>query len=157
MHRLTTSLLVARPLDETFAFFADAANLQRITPPWLDFRIVTPLPVEMREGAVIDYRIRMRGLPMQWRSAITLWAPPYRFIDEQVKGPYRSWRHTHGFREVPGGTEVSDTVDYLVPGGPLVNALFVRRELDAIFRHRQQATLDVFGVPVQEPIRVTFR
>lgn len=156
MPRLTTSLFIARPLDETFAFFADAANLQRITPPWLDFRILTPLPIAMREGALIDYRIRLRGVPIHWRTEITAWAPPLRFVDEQIRGPYRLWRHAHAFRAVPGGTEVSDTVDYLVPGGSLVDALFVRRELDRIFRHRQQATLDAFGVQADRPTTVTF-
>jgi ligand-binding SRPBCC domain-containing protein len=157
MPRLETSLLIRRPLDETFAFFADAANLQRITPPWLDFRITTPMPLEMREGAFIDYRLRLRGMPMHWRSQITVWSPPYRFVDEQVTGPYRLWRHLHTFREVEGGTEVGDSVDYLVPGGRLIDALFVRRELDTIFRHRQQATLDVFGVASDAPIAVHFR
>lgn len=149
-------MLIRRPLEETFGFFADAANLQRITPPWLDFRILTPLPIAMREGALIDYSIRLRAVPMRWRTEITVWAPPYRFVDEQVKGPYRLWRHTHTFREVENGTEVSDRVDYLVPGGPLVEALFVRRELDRIFRYRQQATLDAFGVSSAAPIAVSF-
>jgi ligand-binding SRPBCC domain-containing protein len=149
-------VFISRPLDETFAFFADASNLQRITPPWLDFRIVSPLPVEMREGALIDYRLRMRGLPMRWRSEITVWDPPYRFADEQVKGPYRLWRHTHAFREVDEGTEVRDSVDYLVPGGRLIDALVVRRELRSIFQHRQQATLDAFGTAANAPILVRF-
>lgn len=156
MPRLTTALFIARPLEETFAFFADAANLQWITPPWLDFRILTPLPIAMREGALIDYRIRLRGVPIHWRTEITTWAPPLRFVDEQVRGPYRLWRHAHTFREVPGGTLADDTVDYLVPGGPLVDALFVRGELDRIFRHRQHATLDAFGVEAVQPITVTF-
>lgn len=156
MPTLITSLIVRRPLDETFAFFADASNLQRITPPWLDFRITSPLPVEMQEGALIDYRLKMRGVPMRWRSEITAWEPPYRFVDEQVKGPYRRWHHTHTFREVDEGTEVRDRVDYLVPGGRLIDTLFVRRELLSIFRHRQQATLDAFGVTTDAPITVRF-
>lgn len=156
MSRLETTLRIPRPLDETFAFFAEAGNLQRITPPWLDFRILTPLPIAMREGARIDYRIRLRGVPLRWRTAITTWAPPYRFVDEQIRGPYRLWRHTHTFRAVEGGTEVTDTVDYRVPGGPLVEALFVRRELERIFSHRQQATLEAFGVAAHAPIAVRF-
>jgi ligand-binding SRPBCC domain-containing protein len=156
VHRLTTTLLVSRPLDDTFAFFADAANLQRITPPWLDFRILTPMPIEMREGAIVDYQIRLRGVPMHWRTEITVWVPPYRFVDEQIRGPYRLWRHTHTFCEVEGGTAVGDTVDYLVPGGSLIEAIFVRRELDRIFRFRQQATLDALGVEARGAIDVAF-
>ena len=96
------------PLDETFAFFADAANLERLTPPWINFRIRTPRPIVMREGAVIDYRIGLYGLPMPWRTRIDVWEPGVRFVDRQVAGPYRWWRHEHLF-ECSDGTRSSIT------------------------------------------------
>jgi ligand-binding SRPBCC domain-containing protein len=139
-----------------FRFFAAAENLQRITPPWVDFRIVTPLPIEMRQGARIDYRLRVHGIPIGWRTEIAEWEPPLRFVDTQVAGPYRRWIHTHRFRDVPGGTRVEDDVDFTVPGGWLIERLFVRRDLRAIFLHRQRAILDAFGAPASEPLDVRF-
>jgi len=154
MGLLSASLVVPRPLPEVFAFFAEAANLQRITPPWLDFRIVTAPPIEMRPGAVIDYRLRIRGIPIGWRSEITVWDPPHLFVDEQRRGPYRRWVHTHRFRPVDGGTLVEDEVQFGAPGGRLIERLFVDRDVHMIFRHRQQATLDAFGVTAVGPVRV---
>jgi ligand-binding SRPBCC domain-containing protein len=154
MGRLSASLVVPRPLPEVFAFFAEAGNLQRITPPWVDFRIVTPLPIEMRPGALIDYRLRIRGVPIGWRSEITVWDPPHRFVDEQRRGPYRRWVHTHRFRDVDGGTLVEDDVEFRVPGGWPIERLLVRRDVAAIFRHRQQAILDAFGVAPAGPARI---
>ncbi|MEZ5418534.1 MAG: SRPBCC family protein [Vicinamibacterales bacterium] len=156
MPRLQTSLLVPRPLPEVFAFFADAGNLQQITPPWVDFRIVTPLPIDMRPGALIDYRLKVHGVPVRWRTEISRWDPPRLFVDTQLKGPYWRWVHTHRFREAPGGTVVEDDVDYAVPGGALVDRLLVRRDLRAIFLHRQRAILAAFGVTTNEPLTVTF-
>ena len=147
MGHLSTSLLVPRPHTEVFAFFADAGNLQRITPPWVDFRIVSPLPVAMRVGALIVYRLKVHGVPLRWRSRITVWDPPHCFVDEQLQGPYRRWIHTHRFRAVPGGTAVDDEVEFSVPGGRIIERLFVRRDVRAIFKHRQQAILDVFDAP----------
>ena len=147
MGHLSTSLLVPRPHTEVFAFFADAGNLQRITPPWVDFRIVSPLPVEMSVGALIVYRLKVHGVPLRWCSRITVWDPPHCFVDEQLQGPYRRWIHTHRFRAVPGGTAVDDEVEFSVPGGRIIERLFVRRDVRAIFKHRQQAILDVFDAP----------
>lgn len=157
MSLLHTSLFLARPVPEVFEFFAEAANLQRITPPWVDFHIVTPLPVEMRVGALIDYRLTVHGVPVGWRTAITAWDPPHQFVDTQVKGPYWRWIHSHRFREVPGGTLVEDAVDFAVPGGWPIERLFVRRDLTAIFLHRQHATLAAFEATAAEPPAVTFR
>jgi ligand-binding SRPBCC domain-containing protein len=156
MPRLQTSLFVPRPLPEVFAFFADAGNLQRITPPWVDFRIETPPPIAMHAGALIDYRLRVRGVPVRWRTEITDWQPPHRFVDTQLRGPYWRWVHTHRFREAPGGTVVEDDVDYAVPGGWLVDRLFVQRDVRAIFLHRQRAILDAFGAAPDTPLAVTF-
>ncbi len=156
MSILQTSLFLPHPLDEVFPFFAAAANLQRITPPWVDFRIVTPLPIEMRVGALIDYRLRVHGVPIGWRTAITAWDPPHHFVDTQVKGPYRRWIHSHRFRAVPGGTLVEDEVDFAVPGGWPIEQLFVRRDLTGIFLYRQHATLAAFGATAVEPPAVRF-
>ncbi len=155
MPHLQTSLFVPRPLPEVFAFFADAHNLQRITPPWVDFRIETPAPIAMHVGALIDYRLKVRGVPVRWRTEITDWQPPHRFVDTQLRGPYWRWVHTHRFREAPGGTVVDDDVDYAVPGGRLVNRLLVQRDLRAIFLHRQRAILDAFDAAAIAPLTVT--
>jgi ligand-binding SRPBCC domain-containing protein len=157
MSVLATSLFLPRPLDEVFPFFADAGNLQRITPPWVDFRIVTPLPVAMRVGALIDYRLRVHGVPIAWRTEITAWDPPFHFVDTQRTGPYWRWIHSHRFRETPQGTWVDDEVDFAVPGGWPVEHLFVRRDLTRIFLHRQHATLAAFGAIAHEPPTVHFR
>jgi len=136
---------VPRPIAEVFAFYADAGNLEHLTPPWLRFEIVTPTPVVMRPGTLIDYRIRMRGLPMRWRSRITAWDPPHRFVDEQVAGPYRLWIHTHEFVPAPGGTLVRDHVRFAVPGGALVHRLFVARDLERIFAYRARQLTVLFS------------
>jgi len=127
-----------KPLEDVFPFFAEAGNLDALTPPWLHFRILTPLPIEMRPGAAIDYRLRLRGIPIRWRSEITEYDPPRRFVDVQRRGPYRHWRHEHVFTRVDDGTLVEDRVHYRVWGGALVNALLVRPDLERVFRYRQQ-------------------
>ncbi|MFL6197455.1 MAG: SRPBCC family protein [Thermoanaerobaculia bacterium] len=136
---------VPRPLPEVFAFFADAANLQELTPPWLRFEILTPRPIEMRPGALIDYRIHLRFIPMKWCTRITVWEPPHRFVDEQLKGPYRMWLHEHTFEEEGDGTLVGDYVRYSVPFGALANWLFVRRDVERIFAYREKRLGEIFG------------
>ena len=153
-YRLNTRLFVARPLGETFAFFADAGNLQKLTPPWLSFRIRTPQPIEMRPGALIDYFIVVRGLPVPWRTRISDWSPPARFVDEQLWGPYWRWHHTHAFSQTDGGTLVEDTVVYSPVGGAMMHALMVKRDLERIFTFRQRAILSQFAVDAREPIAV---
>ena len=134
--------LVRRPLSDVFGFFADPSNLQLLTPPLLNFRILSPVPIEMREGALIDYRISIRGIPMRWRTRIEDYDPMRSFVDIQLRGPYRSWRHTHSFEARPEGTEVRDHIEYSLPFGPLgaaAHALFVRRDLETIFAYRREA------------------
>ena len=143
----TASQWVPTPLEETFAFFAEARNLERITPPFLRFRIVTPAPIPMRVGTLIDYRLRLRGIPVRWRTEITAWDPPRSFTDVQVRGPYRKWVHRHDFVEENGGTRVDDTVTYAVPGGALVDRLIVRPDLERIFGYRRSAIRELLGGP----------
>jgi len=153
-YQLSTRLFVPRDREAIFSFFADAGNLQRLTPPWLDFSILTPPPIPMHAGAFIDYRISVHGIPIRWRTEITEWAPPYRFVDRQLSGPYRLWHHTHRFTVVHGGTLVEDTVRYRPIGGGLVHGLFVRRDLERIFTFRQEEILRAFSVPPRHPIAV---
>ena len=113
---LETVTSLPRPVDEVFAFFANAENLERITPPELAFRILTPTPIVVGEGTIIDYRLRLFGVPFNWRTRIVQWQPNDQFIDEQVRGPYNSWRHLHTFVEYEGGTRMTDRVGRRRPG-----------------------------------------
>ena len=143
---LRTELRLDRPRDEVFAFFADAENLGRITPPWLRFRIATPTPIEMAPGTRIVYALRVRGIPTKWESVISVWEPGVRFVDEQVRGPYREWRHEHLFEDAPGGgTICRDEVRLRVPGGRWAWRLVVRPQLDEIFAHRQSVLVSLLS------------
>lgn len=140
-YTLEREQFIARPVEEVFTFFSDAANLGRVTPPWLSFRILSELPVEMRVGARIAYQIGWRFVRLNWVSEITAWEPNHSFTDVQVRGPYAFWRHTHSFRPHDGGTIMRDTVHYRLPLGPLgrlAHRLKVRQDLEAIFHHRAQ-------------------
>ncbi len=141
-------LWLPRPVGEVFEFFSDAANLDAITPDSLRFEVLTPRPIEMRQGVQLDYRLKIRGLPIRWRSLISAWEPPHRFVDEQLRGPYRMWHHEHTFRACDGGTLCGDRVVYDLIGGALVNALFVRRDLRSIFDYRCRHLLERFGDPL---------
>ena len=141
IHRLHRSQFLPLPRSTVFPFFADAGNLQRITPPELHFRFVTPLPIEMREGALIDYRLRLFGVPFGWRTRIAAWKPDDLFVDEQLRGPYRLWVHTHTFRDVEGGTAMEDEVRRELPLRPFGELAYpvVKRQLDRIFDYRERA------------------
>lgn len=142
--RLEREQLLARGLEEVFAFFSDPFNLEELTPPWLRFRVVgTSTPV-VEEGTTIDYRLRVHGIPIRWRSLIREWDPPHAFVDEQVRGPYRTWVHRHRFRATGEGVVVGDRVDYDVPCAVLVGS-FVRRDLERIFAYRQERLARVFS------------
>ena len=144
---LRRELRLACPPAVVFPFFSDAQNLQVLTPPWLDFKILNPAPVAMRTGALIHYRLRIHGLPLRWVSEITVWNPPHCFVDEQRRGPYRRWIHEHRFEPCGPGTVCVDHVRYAVPGGRWVDKLFVKRDLDRIFdfRHEKLAALFAHG------------
>ena len=141
-HDLYREQLVPRPLDEVCGFFAQAGNLERITPPWLGFGLLTPEPVEMDTGTLIEYRLRLHRIPLRWISRIELWEPGRVFGDVQVKGPYRLWHHRHEFRPAGGETLVRDRVRYALPFGPfgeLAHSAFVERDLARIFAYRYAA------------------
>lgn len=151
MH-LRTEIWLPAPRDEVFGFFSRAENLQALTPEWLHFRILTPPPIDMRRGTLIDYQIRIHGLPMRWRSEISVWEPPHMFVDEQRRGPYRRWMHTHWFVDAPGGTIVRDEVEFAVLGGLLVAPL-VTRDLRRIFFHRHRSLAAHFpGSGAADPV-----
>jgi len=137
-HSLTARTFIPRPRSEVFAFFAAAENLERITPPELRFQIITPLPLRIVAGAVINYRIHLFGIPFHWKTLISLWDPDSSFVDEQVTGPYAKWVHTHYFHEAPGGTLVTDEVRYRLPLFPLGEAAYplVRLQLRRVFGYR---------------------
>lgn len=147
---LERSLFIPRPRPEVFAFFSDAGNLERITPPYLRFHVVTPAPIPMHPGALIDYELRLYGVGFRWRTRIETFDPPSSFVDIQLKGPYKLWHHRHDFEEVPGGTQMRDRVDYDLPFGPLgalARAIFVRRSVEQIFDYRNETILKIFGQP----------
>ena len=136
--------------DVVFAFFSDAFRLEELTPDWLRFRVLTEAPIEMERGALIDYRLRLRGIPIRWRTEITAWEPPVRFEDSQVRGPYREWVHEHAFQEVNGGMLMRDRVVYSVPGGPFVERMFVRGDVRRIFEYRQRRLPELLGVAAED-------
>lgn len=146
-YTLKREQLIPRPLREVFSFFENPGNLAVITPRSLNFKILTPQPIVMKNGLRIDYTIRIAGFPLRWTSLISDYQPPYRFVDEQVRGPYAYWHHTHTFQEVDGGTLAGDEVRYAIPMGPLgqlAHFLFVRRDLEKIFDFRAQVLQKTF-------------
>lgn len=139
---------IPRPIDEVFDFFADARNLEAITPPWLRFRILTPEPIAIGAGAHLEYQITWRWLAVRWLTEIRSWEPPNSFMDVQLCGPYRLWEHTHTFEAVEGGTFMRDVVRYSLPLGPLgrlAHGWFVKADLDEIFDFRGKRISEVFA------------
>ncbi len=143
--RFTCEIRVPASRDDVFRFFSDALNLERITPPWLKFRLITPPPIVLARGATIDYRLRIHGLPLAWQSEITVWDPPAEFVDEQRRGPYRRWVHRHTFAAAgANATFVRDAVEFEAPF-ELVTGWFVRRDVERIFAYRSAALRKIFG------------
>jgi ligand-binding SRPBCC domain-containing protein len=149
IHLLERIQRINRPIAEVFPFYADAGNLERITPPWLGFEMITPTPIAMGAGALIEYKLHLHRVPINWRTRIEAWDPPHRFVDAQLRGPYVLWHHTHTFRDDgAGGTILGDRVRYALPFGPLGEialVLFVRRDLERIFDFRRDAVAEAFG------------
>ena len=140
--------VITRERAEVFGFFADALNLEALTPPLLRFSVLTPAPIEMGAGTLISYRMRLHGIPVRWLTRIEAWEPYRGFVDRQLRGPYRLWHHTHTFESVEGGTLMRDRVRYAIPLGPFgraAEALFVRRDLETIFDFRRDAVSRLLG------------
>lgn len=148
-HTLERETYIPTSIDRVFDFFSRAENLNRITPPWLHFKVLTKIPIHMEKGTRIDYSLRLHGIPIRWRSQITGWDPPHSFVDIQIKGPYTIWIHQHLFHMDDGGTVMQDIVEYAVPGNmlePLIHCLFVRRDIDRIFDYRENSLVKIFNV-----------
>ncbi|HEX4436618.1 MAG TPA: SRPBCC family protein [Solirubrobacteraceae bacterium] len=148
VHVLEREQLIAKPRGEVFAFFADAYNLEALTPPWLRFAIRTRRPIEMRKGAMIAYRMRLHGLPVRWLTEIEEWEPQVRFVDRQIKGPYSLWHHTHTFEDREGATLMRDRVRYALPLGPLgelARLALVDSDLRRIFDFRREVVARLLG------------
>ncbi len=141
---LKTSQWLPGPIEEIFHFFSRPENLQRLTPDSLQFKILTPSPIEMKEGALIDYKLKVHGMPIHWRSLISSYDPPNSFTDEQLKGPYRTWIHSHRFFRDGEGTRIEDHITFRVPGGRLVEKLIVQKDLTRIFSYRQKVICNFF-------------
>ena len=140
---------INKPLDVVFEFFSKPENLEMITPESLSFNILTPTPIKMEKGSLIDYTIRLFGIPIHWRTLISDYEPPFRFVDQQIKGPYTFWHHTHTFQQVDGGVEIIDKVKYSLPMGwlgTLVHSIWVRKDLEKIFEHRKTVIQDYFEI-----------
>jgi ligand-binding SRPBCC domain-containing protein len=150
LHLLDRTQRLSRPPDDVFPLFADALNLERITPPWLGFSVVTPEPIEMRAGTLIDYRLKLHGIALNWHTEIALWDPPRRFVDVQLAGPYRVWHHTHSFAPDGDGTIMRDVVRYGLPLGwlgELAHLALVRSDLERIFDFRHAEVPRLIAAP----------
>ena len=143
---LERQTVIDQPIDIVFSFFSDASNLEVLTPLWLNFNILTVLPIKMKAGAQINYKLKLHGIPVKWQSDITKWDPPNKFVDEQTQGPYTKWVHTHEFTETPQGSLIKDRVEYQVPGGFISNFLYVRNQLNQIFDYRQNKMQEYFAL-----------
>lgn len=143
-YHLTSEIWLPCSKEAVFRFFADPHNLERITPPWLHFEILSR-DLRVAQGTLLDYRLRVRGIPLRWQSEISLWDPPHRFIDRQTKGPYSFWLHEHWFRDERGGTRAGDHVEYAALGGPLIQQLLIQPDLDKIFSYRRRVLEEIFA------------
>ena len=148
-HLAVRKTLIKKNISEVFDFFSKAENLDRLTPSHLGFKIITKLPVEMKVGTLIDYKIKLNGIPFRWQSVISKWEPPYLFEDKQLKGPYKIWIHEHKFEDKGDSTLMTDTVHYLSPGGIfefIPHNLIVKRKLEEILDFREKTLKSIFEV-----------
>jgi ligand-binding SRPBCC domain-containing protein len=140
-YKFEINQFIPLPIKEVFHYFSNPENLQKITPKYLNFKIKNDPLLEMKKGQIFKYQLRVRGIPINWTSLISSYHPPYSFIDEQIKGPYSSWHHTHTFKEENGGTTIIDEVKYTLPLGfigKIINSIWVKRDLNSIFKYRQK-------------------
>ncbi len=147
IRKFSSAIWIPAPIEKTFSFFGKAGNLNKLTPPWLHFEILTPLPVEMQSGTLLDYQLRLHGIPVKWQTQIVEWNPPFQFVDLQLRGPYRKWVHTHAFIEKDNGTVIEDNIDYAVPGfflEPLIHKYFIEPDLARIFEYRRKQLAEIF-------------
>ncbi len=147
VYKLKFKQVINSSLDDVFSFFSNPENLSKITPEKLGFNILTPTPIKMKEGQLIDYSIKLLGKKIRWRTMITEYIPKVKFVDQQLKGPYSMWHHTHEFRDLDGKVEMTDEIYYVMPFGilgRLVNFLFVSRDLNNIFKHRVEIINKIF-------------
>ena len=149
------TIWLPQPCAKVFEFFANPGNLDRLTPAWLNFAILTPASSKMNQGALLDYRLRIRGIPIRWQSEIAVWEPPRRFVDRQTKGPYSIWIHEHTFEERDNGTLVGDNVEYAVPGGRIVQKFLVAPDIERIFEYRQKMLDELFNPAKLTPSQLT--
>lgn len=143
-HELLSEITLPGSLENVFDFFSDAYNLQQITPPYLNFEILTSRPIKMATGTLIDYKLRLRGIPIRWRTRISTWEPPFRFVDEQLKGPYKIWRHEHTFEAQGNSTLARDRVHYVSPLAFITHPLMVTRDVKRIFEYRSAKLKSIF-------------
>jgi hypothetical protein len=146
-HTIIRKTIIKRPLEEVFQFFSKAENLNLLTPPELSFKILTPLPIKMQAGTLIDYRIKLNGIPFNWRTEISTWKVNECFVDQQLKGPYKIWHHTHSFTALKEGTLMIDEVKYLSPGWilePLIEKFFIKKKVEGIFDYRNSKLKEIF-------------
>jgi len=152
LYKINRQQLISRPLEETFSFFSRPENLALITPASLKFQMLTPSPIEMKEGTVIDYTVQPFGFPLRWTTFITDFKPPYRFADLQLRGPYAYWHHAHTFSETDDGTLMTDEIRYALPFGAmgrLAHTIVVRRQLQGIFDYRKDLLDQFFSDPAR--------
>ena len=142
---LKKSIWLPQPRAKIFEFFSNPGNLDRLTPAWLNFAILTPASSKMKQGSLLDYRLRIRGIPIRWQSEIAVWEPPHRFVDRQTIGPYSLWVHEHIFEEHDNGTLVGDNVEYAVPGGRIVQKFLVAPDIERIFHYRHKILEELFN------------
>jgi ligand-binding SRPBCC domain-containing protein len=155
IYTLQCEMLTDQTVDRTFSIFEEPYNLAKITPPWLNFKVTSRSPVQMHQGAEIEYTIRWLGIPIRWKTVIAEYCPPHHFVDEQAKGPYTLWRHRHTFEQTSEGVRIADRVDYVLPFGllgRLVHGALIRRQLIGIFRYRQEEIAKMLGGRIKEVV-----
>ncbi|MBL1214612.1 MAG: SRPBCC family protein [Ignavibacteriae bacterium] len=158
MFNIKSEQIIKLPIEKVFSFFERPENLSLITPKWLKFNILTPEPLVMKSGAIFDYQIKIFGIPNRWKTLITDYDPPYKFVDEQAKGPYKKWIHTHTFEKIEGGTLVTDNVDYDLYGGAaakIINEIYIKHSVKSIFTYRSKVLNEILTPELSDSLLVS--